>query len=72
MTNLTAYLARNPGCATCEFKNRCMGGCRGRAALATGGADLMTPDPDTCLLFRGGYYDRARELVERTSADLAR
>lgn len=62
--DLGVYLAQNPGCALCEYKNRCMGGCRGRAALATGGANMMAPDPDTCLLFKGGYYDRVRELIE--------
>lgn len=45
-----------------------MGGCRGRAALATGGADLMGPDPDACLFFKGGYYDRVKELLGPASA----
>ena len=62
---LADYHARNPLCASCEYRNRCMGGCRGRAALATGGADLMGPDPDTCLLFRGGYYNRTKEIVDK-------
>ena len=63
-TNLSAYLARNPRCASCEYRNRCMGGCRGRAALATGGVDMMAHDPDACLIFRGGYYDRVRKVIE--------
>jgi len=62
-TDHGAYLAHNPGCASCEFKNRCMGGCRGRAALAAGGANMMAPDPDACLLFKGGYYDRVQKII---------
>ena len=62
--NHAAYLALNPTCASCEYRNRCLGGCRGHAALATDGADLMAPDPDACLLFRGGYYSRMREIIE--------
>ena len=65
--DLGAYLARNPRCAACNYRNRCMGGRRGRATLE-GSADLMAPDPDACLLFRGGYYDRARELIESIGA----
>ena len=64
-TTLGEYLEHNPGCASCEYKNRCGGGCRGRAAIANGGSDLLARDPDVCLLFRGGYYDRARKIIER-------
>ena len=64
-TDLAAYLESNPQCASCEYRNRCMGGCRGRGAQATEGADLMARDPDACLLFTGGYYDRAKKLVAR-------
>ena len=64
-TTLEAYLAHNPTCASCEYKNRCGGGCRGRAVGANGGSDLLGVDPDTCLLFTGGYYDRVQELIGR-------
>ena len=64
-TTLNAYLEHNPGCAVCEYKNRCAGGCRGLAVGANGGSDLLGVDPDTCLLFKGGYYDRVKELIER-------
>lgn len=62
-SSFASYLASNPRCDACEYRNRCMGGCRGRAALATGGTDLMGPDPDACLFFKGGYYDRVKELL---------
>ena len=64
-TNLAAYLERNPRCAACEYRNRCMGGCRGRAVQESGVAGMMGPDPDACLLFKGGYYDRAQEAIAR-------
>lgn len=64
-TTLDDYLVHNPGCAACAYKNRCGGGCRGHAVLANGGSDLLGVDPDNCLVFTGGYYDRVRELIER-------
>ena len=62
---LDQYLEHNPRCASCAYKNRCAGGCRGKAALATDGTDLLARDPETCELFRGGYYDRVKELIEQ-------
>lgn len=44
-TTLDDYLARNPGCAACAYKNRCGGGCRGRAVEANGGSDLVGRRP---------------------------
>ena len=64
-TTLADYLAHNPECATCEYKNRCGGGCRGCAVGANGGSDLLGKDPDACLIFKGGYYDRVNELIDR-------
>ena len=64
-TTLSDYLAHNPGCAACEFKNRCGGGCRGRAVDSNKGSDLLGVDPDACLIFKGGYYDRVKELIDR-------
>lgn len=62
-TNLDAYLALNPECAACTYRNRCAGGCRGRATISSNGSDLLGIDPDSCLFFRGGYYDRTMELI---------
>lgn len=63
-TTLDDYFEHNPTCRACEYKNRCGGGCRGRAVGANGGLDLLGIDPDTCLVFRGGYYDRVKKLIE--------
>ena len=64
-TTLDDYLAHNPECAACEYKNRCGGACRGSAVIANGGSDLLGIDPAACLLFKGGYYDRAKTIIER-------
>ncbi|MDO4400960.1 MAG: SPASM domain-containing protein [Coriobacteriia bacterium] len=34
-THLGTYLDANPECVTCEYRNRCAGGCRALAALAS-------------------------------------
>ena len=62
-TTLDEYLGHNPKCAACEYKNRCGAGCRGKAVEANKGTDLLGVDPDACLFFTGGYYDRAVALV---------
>ena len=66
-TTLDDYLAHNPDCAACAFKNRCGGGCRGHAVIANGCTDLLGVDPDNCLIFKGGYYDRVKKLIEEHS-----
>ena len=57
------YLEHNKECMACEYKYRCGAGCRGKAATSNGGTDLLAPDPDACLFFKGGYYDRVKELI---------
>ena len=54
------YLRHNPECA---YRNRCGGGCRGRAVLGNGASDFMGIDPDACLLFKSGYYERVKALL---------
>ena len=64
-TTLGDYLAHNPRCAACAYKNRCGAGCRGRAVVANGGSDLLGIDQDVCLVFNGGYYDRVKEIIRQ-------
>ena len=66
-TTLDDYLAHNPDCAVCAFKNRCGGGCRGHAVIANGCTDLLGVDSDNCLIFKGGYYDRVKKLIDEHS-----
>ena len=67
-TTLGQYLEHNSLCRSCKYKNRCCGGCRGRAVQANGGSDLMGVDPDACLVFKGGYYDKVKRIIEEYQA----
>lgn len=60
---LGSYLEKNPQCADCEYRNRCAGGCRAKAVLSSGDNCLTARDRESCTFFRGGYYDRAKELI---------
>ena len=82
-TRLRDYFAHNPGCAVCEYRNRCAGGCRGRVAgrredatAATGASvrvaeiDLLARDEDACAFFRQGWYDRVTKMMEKILPDI--
>ncbi|MBR5908947.1 MAG: radical SAM protein [Schwartzia sp.] len=85
-TRLRDYFAHNPGCAVCEYRNRCAGGCRGRVASAGGrregataaagesvGAaevDLLARDEDACAFFRQGWYDKVTKIMEKILPDI--
>ena len=62
---LEDYLDHNQGCRACEYKNRCAGGCRGRAVESNGGSDLLGVDSDACLIFKGGYYNQVKDIIAR-------
>lgn len=57
-------LAHDPACETCAYRGRCLGGCRAKGVDNNGNPDFLGHDPEACRFFLGGYYDRARELVE--------
>lgn len=61
------FLSHNKECADCEYKYRCGGGCRGRAVMENNGTDLMGKDPDACLFYKGGYYDKVKEMISSQS-----
>ena len=61
------YREHNPECKICEYKNRCAAGCRGNTVLHNGGTDLLGIDPEACLFFKGGYYDRVKQLIRELS-----
>ena len=68
---LRDYFAHNPGCAVCEYRNRCAGGCRGRVASVGGPeVDLLARDEDACAFFRQGWYDRVTKLMEKILPDM--
>lgn len=62
-TDMNRYLEHNKECAACEYKYRCGAGCRGKAVTENNGEDLLAPDPDACLFYKGGYYDRVKEYI---------
>jgi len=64
-TRLKDYFEKQPGCASCEYRNRCAGGCRGKAAISGG---IWERDMDSCHFFKGGYYERAKALIDGYAA----
>ena len=64
-TRFADYFKENPTCAACDYKNRCAGGCRGRAMAGNGDGNLLGLDKRTCTFFKGGYYDRVGEVAEK-------
>ena len=67
-TRLRDYFAHNPGCAVCEYRNRCAGGCRGR--VAGNKDDLLARDEDACAFFRQGWYDKVTKLMKKILLDV--
>lgn len=59
-TRLETYFEHNPGCAVCQYRNRCAGGCRGNAA---GFGDLLGKDENICAFFLDGWYDKVRAFI---------
>jgi len=60
-TRLDTYFAHNPECASCEYRNRCAGGCRGNASHS---GDLLAKDEEVCTLFKNGWYDKVMALLK--------
>lgn len=54
-------IAENLSCKDCEYFKECGSGCRVVALTETG--NLMSKDPVACMLFRGGYIKRFREMA---------
>ncbi len=53
---------RSGKCRSCEFVDRCAGGCRNSALLA--GDNYYGPDPDSCAFFENGWDKRIREVAQ--------
>jgi radical SAM protein with 4Fe4S-binding SPASM domain len=60
-TPVSALMEHNPGCASCEHRKVCGGGCR--ASALTEHNDYLGADPATCAFFKGGYEDKIRRAV---------
>ena len=61
-TTVDEFLAKNTGCADCENKYICAGGCR--ASALESGTGLMGPDGAACLFFKGGYAERVKAAAQ--------
>ena len=51
----------NPACRTCEWVEKCHGGCRAAAYNDTG--DYYAIDPGQCYFFTAGWYNRFTHAV---------
>ena len=61
-------LAHNPKCAECEFLKYCGCGCRGASQALNG--DFYGVDKTRCLLFRGGWAAKLKELLSVYSGSI--
>lgn len=61
-TRLGDYLDHNPGCASCEHRYTCGGGCRA-SALESSPEDIMGPDMATCALIKGDYPEKIKQRL---------
>ncbi|MBP5261874.1 MAG: radical SAM protein [Clostridiales bacterium] len=57
------FMEHNPDCAACEYKNKCVGGCRA-FAIRTTPDDYLGKDMWTCEYFKGGWMDKKNKLLE--------
>lgn len=60
-TRLNTYFAHNPECASCEYRNRCAGGCRGNASHS---GDLLAKDEEVCTFYKNGWYDQVVAILK--------
>lgn len=59
---LGEFLERNERCKACEHRYVCGGGCRAESLVS--GSDYLGYDPGACCIFKKGYYDRVKALIE--------
>lgn len=58
------YMKHNPKCAACDERNDCCGGCRA-SAIGDQGRDYLSPDPDACIFFQGGWSRSLEDTVNK-------
>ena len=71
-TRVEDVLAHNEKCASCGYRNICLGGCRAAGLLHHPG-DILAPDETGCEFFRGGWTAKIEDKVGklRPSAECA-
>ena len=60
-------LRHNAECADCEYRARCMGGCRA-AALDNTPDDILGRDMGCCTFYKDGWEQKARAAAEEAIA----
>jgi radical SAM protein with 4Fe4S-binding SPASM domain len=62
-TSATEVLEHNPQCKTCPYAMQCLAGCRA-SALEFDPTDILGADPATCAIFKDGWAEKIRQLME--------
>lgn len=66
-TRIHSLMEQNPGCAACDYRYICGGGCRA-SALSFHPGDLMACDEMCCTFFKEGWYRKVLVLIEKYNA----
>lgn len=61
--SISDYMAHNPECAECEYKNACAGGCRA-FAVRDDPTDYLAKDMWTCTYYKGGWMEKKNRLLK--------
>lgn len=62
-TRATEVLEHNAACHSCEHAMQCLAGCRA-SALETAPDDIMAIDKAACLVFKGGWVQKIRDVMK--------
>ncbi len=57
----SSLFKKNPDCDVCDFKYRCLGGCRSLASMNGQNVSIWGTDKNACTLFKEGYIERIIE-----------
>ena len=63
-TRAETVFQHNEKCASCGYRNLCLGGCRAMGLLCHPD-DILAPDETTCAFFRDGWLARVEEKISR-------
>lgn len=58
-------MKHNEKCASCRYRELCLGGCRAMA-VGSDGTDYLAPEPKQCEMYRGGWAKKAVDTAIRS------
>lgn len=64
LTKMGECIEHNERCRECKYKLMCGAGCRACACGETS-TDYLGIDEETCLFYKHGWYEKAREVIEK-------